>query len=94
MNVFLLPLFCTADIQKLKKHNVEKILVNLLSAAQGDDVKTAICEAVQVMSPDLPSTDRFRDLGIRSTITPSHCNTHNHKNDMRRSEFICCRCNS
>lgn len=53
--------------------------MNLLSAAQGDDVKTAICEAVQVMSPDLASTDRFRDLGIRSTITPNHCYTQSQK---------------
>ncbi|CAF97965.1 unnamed protein product [Tetraodon nigroviridis] len=52
-----------SDIQKLKKHNVEKILVNLLSAAQGHDVKTAVCEAVRVMSPVPASADCFRDLG-------------------------------
>lgn len=55
---------CVADSRKLKKHNVEKVLVDLLSATEDDDVKTAICDAAQVMSPNEASTDCFRDLGI------------------------------
>uniref|UniRef100_H3CRS9 Armadillo repeat containing 3 n=1 Tax=Tetraodon nigroviridis TaxID=99883 RepID=H3CRS9_TETNG len=57
-----------SDIQKLKKHNVEKILVNLLSAAQGHDVKTAVCEAVRVMSPVPASADCFRDRAIPEIV--------------------------
>lgn len=39
--------------------------MNLLSAAQDDDVKAAVCEAVQAMSPNLASANCFRDLGER-----------------------------
>lgn len=63
---------------------MEKILVNLLFGAQGDDVKTAICEAVQVMSPNLASTDCFRDLGICTTLTLNHSNINTHITKMIR----------
>eukprot|EP00066_Takifugu_rubripes_P016851 XP_011606117.1 PREDICTED: armadillo repeat-containing protein 3 [Takifugu rubripes] len=52
-----------SDSPKLKKHNVEEILVNLLSAAEDNIVKAAICEAVKVMSPNQASKDCFRDRG-------------------------------
>lgn len=66
---------CVADSPKLKKHNVEKILVNLLSAAADNNVKTAICEAVKVMSSNQASKDCFRDRGIHRTFMLKHCNT-------------------
>lgn len=66
---------CVADRPKLKKHNVEEILVNLLSAAEDNIVKAAICEAVKVMSPNQASKDCFRDRGIHRTFMLKHCNT-------------------
>lgn len=66
---------CVADGPKLKKHNVEGILVNLMSAAADNNVKTAICEAVKVMSSNQASKDCFRDRGIHRTLMLKHCNT-------------------
>lgn len=63
------------DNPKLKKHNMEEILVNLLSAAEDNNVKTAICEAVKVMSPNQASKDCFNDRGIQRTFMLKHCNT-------------------
>lgn len=53
---------------------MEKALVNLLSTEDDDDVKTAICEAVQVMSNNPASTDCFRELGIDSAFVFNPCN--------------------
>lgn len=64
---------CVADSPKLKKHNMEEILVNLLSAAEDNNVKTAICEAVTVMSPNQASKDCFRARGIHRTFMLKHC---------------------
>uniref|UniRef100_A0A7N6AGX4 Armadillo repeat containing 3 n=1 Tax=Anabas testudineus TaxID=64144 RepID=A0A7N6AGX4_ANATE len=46
----------------LHEHNVEKVLVELLSVAD-IGVKTSACQAVAAMSFHLSSKDRFRDLG-------------------------------
>lgn len=54
---------CLAENHKvLHEHNVEKVLVDLLSVTD-IGVKTSTCKAVAAMSSHLSSKDRIRDLG-------------------------------
>lgn len=57
---------CIAENRKLlHEHNVEKVLVDLLS--QGEiDVKIATCKAVHAMGLCRASADCIRDLGTYS----------------------------
>lgn len=55
-------LYLAENRKVLHEHNVEKVLVELLSVAD-IGVKTSACQAVAAMSFHLSSKDRFRDLG-------------------------------